>query len=70
MAAHRKYKDKATAIKAKNRWINEHNKAVYKAFAIRFFIDKDKDIIDYINAQPEKINFFRQVFREYMENHK
>ena len=70
MPAPRKYKDAKTSLKAKYRYINEHNKSVYKGFTIRLFLKEDKEIIDYINKQPEKIVFFRKVLREYMEKHK
>lgn len=66
----RKYKDKATAKKAQMRCINERNKRVYKGYTIRFSLEEDKDIIEFVNSQPEKTIFFRKVVREYMEKHK
>lgn len=70
MANRRKYKDKATAKKAQARYANIYNKVHYKGFTIRFMIEQDKDIIDYVSKQTDKIGFFRKCLTEYMNNHK
>lgn len=69
MPAHRKYKDAKTSYKAKMRYINDHNRTVYKAFTIRLFLEEDKELIEFITKQPEKTIFFRKVIKEYMEKH-
>lgn len=39
-----------------------------KAYTIRFVLSMDEDIIDFVEAQDNKIETFRKALREYMKN--
>lgn len=66
MPRKRIYKNAKESNKAKMRWINEYNKRTYKSFAIRLYVEQDKELIDYVAKQENKADFFRRIIAEDM----
>lgn len=46
----------------------EYNKLHSKTVTIRLFIPKDNDILEHIEKQPQKSEYFRQLVRKDIEN--
>lgn len=42
----------------------------YRTFVVRFHEEYDKHVIDLINAQPKKIDYFRAVIEYWDKHHK
>jgi hypothetical protein len=53
---------------ADRRAIAKYQKTKCRAYTIRFVYSMDSDIIDFIEKQPKRADFFREVFRQYMKN--
>lgn len=48
----------------------KYNKEKTKMFALRFTRSSDQDIIEYIEAQPNKLEMFRKAVRLLIETEK
>ena len=50
--------------------INKYNKEHTKSYAIRFFMVSEQDLIEYLEAQPNKAGYIKRLIREDMERSK
>ena len=55
---------------AKKNYINEWNRQANKAYHFRLNKDKDADMIDYMERQPNKQGFLKDLIRAAMESEK
>lgn len=50
-------------LDARNRWAREHTEAVH----IRFNVETDADILDWLAKQPNKTDYIRRLIRKDIE---
>lgn len=55
------------AKKKKSKYNSERNKEVSELIAFRFQKATDTDVIEYIKAQPNKVEYIRQLVRADMQ---
>ena len=58
------------AYKNKLSYINEYNKKYIKTVSFKWSRSKDADLIEYVEKQPLKAEFFRRLVREEMKKNK
>lgn len=46
---------------------NKYIKELTKQFAIRFFVSSEQDLIEWLESQPNKTDYIRQLIRADME---